>query len=196
MQAYSTSDIILTLKKRNISLFTLSDFSRLFNLKNAHTIFKKIQRLEDKKIIHKIINGKYLFSLSNVDDFTIANFIVKPSYISLDSALSFYGILPQFPYQITSITIKSTKIFIYEKKEYYYSHIDCSLFWGYQKEEYFLIAEKEKALLDYIYFSLKGLRNALDTEEIDMSQFDKQKIKRYAKKWNNKQMLDILKKII
>jgi len=32
-------------------LFTLSDFGRLFKIENQNTLYKKIQRLEKKKII-------------------------------------------------------------------------------------------------------------------------------------------------
>lgn len=189
------SDIIITLKQKNISLFTLSDFARLFNLKNSHTLYKKIQRLEEKKIIKKIINGKYVFNLSNTDEFTIANFIIRPSYISLESALSFYGIITGFSYSLTSVTTRSTKKIILDEKEYTYSHINPSLMWGYEKKEQFLIAQKEKAILDYCYFSLKGLRNPLDFDEVDLSQINKHKLLDYASQWGNEQILKIVKKI-
>lgn len=195
MKTYTLPEIIMTFKKQNISLFTISDFARLFNLKNNNTLYKKIQRLEKQKIIKKIINGKYLFSISNADEFTIAHFILNPSYISLESALSFYGIMTGFSYSITSISTKPPKTVIVDEKEYSYSHINPSLFWGYEKNGQFLIADKEKALLDYIYFSLKGLRTMLDFDEIDITQIDKPRLSEYTHRWGDKRIIKIIKNI-
>lgn len=195
MKTYALSEIIIILKKQNISLFTISDFARLFNLNNNNTLYKKIQRLEKQKIIKKIINGKYLFSISHPDEFSIAHFIMNPSYISLESALSFYGIMTGFSYSITSITTRPPKTATIEGKEYSYSHINPSLFWGYEKNGQFLIADPEKALLDYIYFSLKGLRTMLDFDEIDTTQIDKTRLSEYARRWGDKRIIKIIKNV-
>src|SRR3990167_8806067 len=108
METLTTIHIIQILRKKTISLFTLSDFGRLFNIHNKQTLYKILQRLEKKKIITQLIKGKYLFLLSSKapHDFTIANFIYQPSYVSLESALSLYGIITSFPYTITSVTTK------------------------------------------------------------------------------------------
>ena len=45
---------------------------------------------------------------SSTNDFLLANFLYQPSYISLESALSFFGIVTGFAYQITSLTTKKT----------------------------------------------------------------------------------------
>lgn len=196
METYSTTEVIRILKQKQISIFSLADFSRLFNIANQQTLYKKIQRLKEKGVIQKLIKGKYRFLLASADDFTLANFLYQPSYISLESALSFYGIITGFPYQITSLTIKKTRTINIDNKEFQYSQIADHLFWGYEKQEDFLLADKEKALLDYVYFSLKGLRN-LDWGEIDISGIDKSKMAIYLKKVNNRKMAEVFaKKII
>ena len=128
-----------------------------------------------KKIIQKLLKGKYLFLLNSTNDFYLANFMHQPSYVSLESALSFYGIISGFPYRISSITPKKSRTITVGKKEFSYSKIRSDLFWGYEKKEDFLIAEREKALLDYIYFYLKGLRTidwkALDIKGINTAKF-------------------------
>jgi len=196
MKTYSLSEIIMTLQKQNISLFAISDFARLFDLKNSNTLYKKIQRLENQKIIKKLINGKYLFLLSHADEFSIAHFILNPSYISLESALSFYGIMTGFSYSLTSVTTRPPKTILLDNKEYSYSRINPSLFWGYEKNGQFLIANKEKALLDYCYFSLKGLRTPIDFDEIDTTQLDNRKLSEYAHRWGDKRIIKIIKNII
>lgn len=193
-ETYSTTGIIKLLQAKELSLLTLNDFSKLFNIDNRQTLYKKIARLEKAQIIQKLIKGKYRFLFQPADDFTLANFIYQPSYVSLESALSFYGIITGFPYRITSISIKPTKLIEVGQKEYIYSQIEKSLFWGYTKLDNFLIAEKEKALLDYIYFGIKGLRN-LSFDEMDFSEIDKNKLAGYTKKINNRRVTKVIKSI-
>jgi len=195
METYSTTDIIKILKEREIDVFSLDDFGRLLNIKNKNSLYKKINRLEKKEIIKKLIKGKYLFTYNKSDDFRIANFIYQPSYISLESALSFYGIITGFPYKITSLTVKKSRSFIIDQKDYAYSHINPNYFWGFEKKENFLIAEKEKALVDLMYFHSKGLCG-FDREDLDISEINKKRLLLYAKKFNNKTILKIIRKEI
>ena len=180
-----TSGIIKLLNLKKIPLFGLNELGSLFGTENRQTLYKKVQRLEKSGIIKKLIKGKYRFLLKDVGDFTLANFLYQPSYISLESALSFYSIITGFPHQIISITIKKSKELEVGGKEYSYSRISPDLFWGWEKKENFLIATPEKALLDYLYFAKKGLRT-LDWEEIDISNLDKDILFSQAKKFNIK----------
>lgn len=159
---------------------TLTDLGRLLKEENQNTLYKKIQRLKKTEWLIKISKGKYYFALNKPDDFTMANFIYQPSYVSLESALSFYGIITAFPYQITSITPKKTKRVVVGKKEYTYTQINQDLFWGYEKTEKFLIADREKSLLDYLYLASKGLRSP-QISEFDLKSINRQKIKDYLK---------------
>ena len=195
MKTYSTTDIIKLLRGKRLSLITLDDFGRLFDINNQQTLYKKIARLEKAQIIQKLIKGKYRFLFEPVNDYALANFLYQPSYISLESALSFYGVITGFPYQITSVSIKPTKSIEISGKEFRYSQIRTRLFWGCEKKEDFLLAEKEKALLDYIYLGIKGLRN-LSFDEMDLSEINKTKLVSYAKKINNQQVTKIIKSLL
>jgi predicted transcriptional regulator of viral defense system len=192
METYDLAQTIKTLKEKGVVLFSLRDFSRLFGIKNQNTLYKKIQRLEKKGIIEKLIKGRYHFLLSKVDDFTLANFLYQPSYISFETALSFYGIITGFPYKINSATTKKPKFYLIAGKEFRYSKIKKSLFWGYEKKGSFLIAEKEKALLDYLYFYLKGLRS-FDRLEFELQEIDRKKLAKYAQYFADERLSAIVK---
>lgn len=194
MQTYSTTDIIKILQNLEISLFTLSDFAKIFTINNQQTLYKKIARLEQKQIIKKLIKGKYQFLLAKTNDFYLANFLYSPSYISLESALSFHSIITGFSYQITSLTPKPTKTIEINDKEYKYTHITPDLFWGYEKKEDFLLAEPEKALLDYIYLATKGLRNPI-FDEMDLSKLNHDKLELYIQKFHNRTIDKILNEL-
>lgn len=185
METSSISGIIRKLASKEIPLFSLNELGNILAIDNHQTLYKRVDRLIKSKILQKLIKGKYYFTLNNVNDFTMANFLYQPSYISMQSALSFHSIMTGFSYQITSISIKKPKNFVINEKDFTYSKINPKLFWGWEKKENFLIAKPEKALLDYLYFASKGLIN-LDWEEIDTSKLEMDLLASWAKKFNIK----------
>ena len=188
METYNTAEIINVLSEKNISVFSAVDFARLFKIGRPDTVYKKLDRLTKKKIITRIIKGKYLFDLNPPDDFTLANFLYQPSYISLESALSFHGIITGFPYTVTSVTPRKTRAYLISGKEYGYTHLSPKWFWGYEKKEAFLMAGPEKAILDYLYLAFKGLRPAV-IDEFDLSIIDRIMLKDYLGKMADQRFL-------
>jgi len=85
-----------------------------------------------------------------------ANRIYRPSYISLHSALSFHGIIPESVIQITSVTSLKTAYFVNPFGEYSYKTIRKELMFGYilkamSDGRVLQIADQEKALIDLLY---------------------------------------------
>lgn len=193
MESLSISKIIKKLSLKRIPLFSLNELGGIF-AGNRQSLYKRIQRLNKSEILEKLIKGKYLFTLKNIDDFTIANFLYQPSYISMQSALSFYNIMTGFSYQITSISIKKTKKITINEKDFVYSKISPNLYWGFEKKEDFLIARPEKALLDYIYFASKGLAS-LDWDDIGIETLDKNLLLEWSLKYNKAVSREIKKHI-
>lgn len=86
----------------------------------------------------------------------IANRIYRPSYISLHTALAFYGIIPEAVVQITSVTSLKTASFRNDFGEYSYNNIKENLLFGYDLKPMadnrtIQFATPEKALLDLLY---------------------------------------------
>lgn len=112
-----------------------------------------------KGLLVRLRQGYYTFpEYKNKVDiaYYFANRIYQPSYISLHTALSFYGIIPESVVQITSITTLKTAIFINDFGEYSYKNIKESLFFGYDIKDMpdrrvLQFATAEKAILDLLY---------------------------------------------
>ena len=86
----------------------------------------------------------------------IAGRIYRPSYISLHSALSFYGIIPESVVQVTSVSSLKTMSFKNAFGEFSYRSVKEELMFGYEPKSTadgrtYLIATPEKALLDLLY---------------------------------------------
>lgn len=85
-----------------------------------------------------------------------ANLIYRPSYISLHTALSFYGIIPESIVQITSVTSLKTESFSNAFGEFSYKSFKENLLFGYDlkpldNNRIIKIASPEKAILDLLY---------------------------------------------
>jgi predicted transcriptional regulator of viral defense system len=184
MESITSYKSIQILREKKVNLFGTSDACIILNLKNYKKIKNFLQRLEEKKIIRRLANGKYLFMFGNTSDFEVANYIVSPSYISFESALSFYGILSQFPYSITSVTTKKSVKNVFDDKEYEYSHIDEKYYFSYIKKDRFLIATPEKALIDQLYFASKKLKRSTFLGELDLKSIDKKYFYDILKKYD------------
>ncbi|MBU4210888.1 hypothetical protein KKE47_03075 [Patescibacteria group bacterium] len=182
MESSTTLEIINKIENLGIKFIDYSTLSKITQNYNQNSIQKIISRLQQKNILQKLYNGKYLYTKSKTTDFETANYLYQPSYISLQSALSFYGILPQFVYSITSITTKKTRALITQNKEFTYGHITASLFHHYTKTNNFLIALPEKALFDSLYMASKGLIS-LDINELDLSIINKTIFKKLCKNY-------------
>lgn len=114
----------------------------------------------------------------DVSEAVIANSAVQPSYLSLEWALGFYGLIPEAVFNPTSITSARGIEFTAQGKRFFYHHVQPAFFFGYEKithgGDVFIIAGPEKALLDKMYIAarlgtlsaewLRGLRlQNLDT---------------------------------
>ncbi len=135
--------------------------------------------------------------------FLIANIIKKASYISLQSALEYYGIIPEYVPVITSVTTGKPEMIISKLGQYQNRHIKKELFWGYRETEVVkatrvFMAEPEKALLDLIYLNPESDRQEY-LEELRLQNTEKIKsniIQGYAEKSGIPKLLRAVKIII
>jgi predicted transcriptional regulator of viral defense system len=194
MDAISRDKAIKILHQKRISFFDVADAKKIFGVKKENTLYKLLQRLEKSNVIGRITKGRYLFLFREYNDFELANFLIDPSYVSLESALSFYGILPQFPYTITSVTPLKSKKIIYQEKEYEFNHLEKKYFFGFIKKERFLIASPEKALLDELYFMAKKLRK-IQITDLDLNLINKKKFKNLLKKYKFLPLQKLIKRL-
>ncbi len=123
---------------------------------------RRLVEWQDKGYIQKLRNRFYFFTGNAVNErylFFAANELYSPSYISLESALSWYGFIPEGVFQVTSCSSRKTQSFDTPLGGFNYRHIKPTLFFGYRLEEWnnyhFAIAEPEKAVIDYLYLHHK-----------------------------------------
>jgi predicted transcriptional regulator of viral defense system len=125
------------------------------------------QQLRDwieRGYVRFLVNGYYLLADVRVDEsrlFMLANRIYEPSYISRESALAYYHVIPESVLGVTSVSSRKTMQFDSEWGTFSYHSIKPVLMFGYRvviqdKMTKYKIANLEKAVLDYLYWN-KGI---------------------------------------
>lgn len=117
------------------------------------------------------------------DRFILANIIQVPSYISLMTAMSYYGITTQIQQDfIESIATTRTKEIKIDEMSFNYTKIKRGLYFSFYRQKGIFIATPEKAFLDALYL-MSINRYKFDLTSLDLSKIDKPKLRRLAKKF-------------
>lgn len=186
------------IKKAGLKLFSVLDYQRILGIDNYGSARSSISRYLKLGIIQKARKGLYFLDDNPPSEFEIANKLYQPSYISFETALSFYGIIPETIFEITSATPKTTRNFTVNSLKFSYKKIKKDCFVGYQPKKIqnviILMAEPEKALADLLYFIALGKRS-FSYERINLQKIKKQKLMNYAKAFNNKKLFELIKNL-
>ena len=121
---------------------------------------RRLVEWQKKGYIERVVNRWYRFLEVPQEEYSLfwtSNRIYQPSYISLETALSFHGLIPEGVYSIIAISTLKTQTYQNNKINYIYRNVKPSLYFGYQilrwKEKPILMASPEKALLDFCYLN-------------------------------------------
>jgi len=158
--------------------FTQYDVAHALGIKHVSAAVL-CSRYVEKGLLMRLKRGLYartetLGHLGQRNLFRIGNMLQVPSYISLMTALSYYGITTQ-PQRgfFESISLKRTKTFEARDLSFRYSKIRPDLYRGFIKRDGVFIACPEKALLDSFYLASMG-RYTLDGSSLDLTKVDEE----------------------
>lgn len=131
----------------------------------------KIKRDAESGVIFRITRGLYETN-ENAEPCFLASSILSPSYLSFDWALSYYGLIPERVFAITSASLKErkNKTFINKFGRYEFSDIPVGVFSEgltyIENGEYITkIATKEKCICDSLY-KWRVVKNINDLKEL------------------------------
>lgn len=122
--------------------------------------------------------------------------ICAPSYISLHTALSFYGIIPEAVVEITSVTTQKTCRYENAFGQFSYQTIKPRLFWGFEPKtmrdgKQYMMATPEKALIDLLYLypqysTPEEMRELRFDEDWMREELNKERLAEYAERIGSK----------
>lgn len=154
----------------------------------------------------KLAREKYVLSpLYQKKEFSsvyVANHLVYPSYVSLEYALSFFDLIPEAVFSVTSVTPLRPVFYQTGSGNFMYRHIKQEMFWGYESQsertKEAMIACPEKALLDIFYFWTGEISKARVTEMRfqNLEQLNIEKLLQMTQRTKNKKLLKIVTRFL
>jgi hypothetical protein len=139
---------------KQVLLGLLSDYKRPYD---------KINELVKQHILQPVKRGVYVtgarLNVNRPEPFLLANHLLGPSYVSFETALSYWGLIPEKVHEVSSATTQDTKTYDTTVGRFSYAHLPLPYYsFGIQqleltKKQRVLIATPEKALCDKIIAS-------------------------------------------
>jgi len=174
---------ILTEEARNNCIVRTDNLARKHKL-SERVVRDALRRYEARGLLERVSTKIHINHFNQqFSPRDLVNVLRPRSYISLESALVERGIITQSPSILTCVTPGYPQSFRGKSVSIVYRKISPELYWGYEEKatryNKYLIAEPEKALLDWIYLNRQeGLPTPLD--ELHLQFLIPAKLREYA----------------
>lgn len=154
-------DVATKINQLGLVIFTTNDIASSFQIQTSHAT-NLLRRLSTAGQLTRLAHG--LWGLANkIEPLMLPEYLTAPmpSYISLQSALYYHGMISQIPEIIYAISIARTKVYKTPLATISIHHIQPVLFSDYiiTGKNNIKIATPEKALFDFFY--LRPAKNYL-----------------------------------
>ena len=120
----------------------------------------KIYKLMRDGLIIPVKKGLYIagniLNAGRPEPFLLANHMLGPSYVSMETALAYYGFIPERVHEIASVTTKASRTFDTSVGKFTYTRIPLPYYtFGIQRimlsdDQYALVASPAKAICDKV----------------------------------------------
>ncbi|MBI4235335.1 hypothetical protein HY604_03485 [Candidatus Peregrinibacteria bacterium] len=181
-------------KKMQKNVFTTAQAHVIAFRDNPKLINLQLHQWKKSGDVVQLKRGVFMFADSKPVIAEIAGSLCSPCYFSLEYALSLYGIMPEAVFSYTLVTTKKTQQFKTPVGNFIYQSIKKEAFTGFDVKT--LIADPEKALVDYFYLNSSRLgANEIFWEEsrLNGSELDFSKVFYYAKLFKSGKLITLLK---
>lgn len=178
--------IALTEEGRQNCLVRTDTLARKYAL-SERVVGNALRRYESQGLVERVSTKIYINHFNQqFSPHDLVNVLRPRSYISLESALVERGIISQNPSALICVTPGYPRSFRSKSVNIVYRKVSPELYWGYEEKatryNKYLIAEPEKALLDWIYLSRQeGLPTPLD--ELHLQFLNLVKLRAYAQRF-------------
>jgi predicted transcriptional regulator of viral defense system len=198
--------------KNAVREFPIISSTHIFSIsRKINTLKTQLVEWQKKGLVIKLKRGLYVLNEQDrkfePSRIFLANSLYSPSYVSTIYALHYYDLIPEKVVDVTSVTTKKTAKFTNTFGTFIYQHLKTNLFFGFQKIEDengfpVLIAEPEKAVLDFIYLNLEDFKSknedvfSLSYRFQNLDILRRKKLIDFAKKFGNKEILDVVENLL
>lgn len=141
---------LLALKQ---SVLQTRDVSACLNIPHAQAS-KLLERLAKAGRFIRLMRGKWA-TTTQIDPLILPEYLTAPfpSYVSLQTALFYYGMISQIPHTIYAVSLARTHQYKTSFGNISIHHLQPDFFFGFETVDQIKIATPEKALIDTLYLT-------------------------------------------
>ena len=176
-------------------IFTFAELHQVIP-ESRESVRAQIQVMVKRGDVQPLKRGVYCLAHATVTPYQISNKLVQPSYLSLETALAQYQLIPDVIRSLTAITSKKTQSYQNSMGLFVYRHLPHHQFFGITEEKGILLASPEKALLDYLYLNSRQFSVTIsclqEARFQNLETLDFALLKTYAKKFNQKKLIALV----
>ena len=190
--------------------FTSQEVTALFPGSDDHRYGLVKRAIASGEIIH-VRRGLYCLATKyrpkGINVYALAQYVYGPSYVSLESALSWHGWIPEAVHSITSASYKKSRQFETPLGLFSYDRIAQKVFYSEVKRltdetgNVFFMASPLKALADYVYVhktdwtGIEPVVSSLRVETEELEQVSRQNIEGLIGNYSNSRVKRFLEGI-
>lgn len=174
-------------------VFELSDLKSIFPLMPAKVLYRRLGEMERAGLLKRFARGIYL--AEKFEPAVLSQKLCPESYVSFERVLAKHMLIGTVPAnELKAVKIGKRRLYASDELTIVHLGIDKELFFGFESEGGVNFATKEKALLDTLYFYVKGEKFFFDIHsDIDLKKIDAAVIKKYLKKYKNPKFVSFVK---
>jgi predicted transcriptional regulator of viral defense system len=175
-------EVLQQLGRQGGSILTFQALSLASGLREEATR-KALRRLEVKGYVKRLGKMLYANSLFPPTLEEVAMILGYPCYVSFESGLERHGLISQMPVVITCASAVESGSKETPFGEIVFHRLKPSLFFGYAVTGGILCAEPEKALLDFVYISLRAKGGLPPLDELAWERLDRARLEGWAQRY-------------
>ncbi len=179
------------ISQTNGGVYSTADLAVLLDRVEPARVTEAIRVLLRDEVLLKVRRGLYVDRLNGYRPDIVGQRWLAPSYLSAETALDKHGLCAT---GIAAYTYVTTRLIPHKNLArrgfdghlFVYRHLAKHLFFGYGSEDGVLLAEPEKAVLDFLYFTFKKQRSAISPEDIDFTRLNPAVYRRYLRSYRQR----------
>lgn len=174
-------------------VFSVGDLRNLIGEDNKVMLHRRIGVLTEGEILVRFSRGIYVASGYSPE--VLSARIIESSYISLGSVLAKELMIGSVPARtVYAVRVGKSRVFQGPGLTVEYVGLTESLYFGYVASDAVRYATAEKALLDTLYFHLRGRRFSFDIyQDIDISAVSRILVEKWLRKYRNPRFVSFVK---
>ncbi len=174
------------ISQANGGVYSTADLAVLLDRAEPARVTEAIRALLRDGLLLKVRRGLYVDRLNGYRPEVVGQRWLAPTYLSAETGLDKLGLCATGIAAYTYVTPrliphKNLARRAFDGHLFVYRHLAKHLFFGYRSEGGVLLAEPEKAVLDFLYFIFKKHRSAIAPEDIDYTRLNLAVYRRYLR---------------